>query len=267
MGYLVQVVIIHSYLGIRHVGGEPQDGVAFHYNLRFPGQYFDSETGLHYNYFRDYDPSIGRYIQSDPMGLYDGTNTYAYVSNNPLMYIDPYGLWRIGDPLPQWMVDGAAGWGGVLSFGLTNQINNALGTSGTYNQCSNAYKAGQALGFVNSLAFGGAAASRSAVKGWANYSHAALPNRYLKQFSNPAAKWLNKRGNLLNGQYISWQLHARLDPFAYRILSAANKQLVGSPFSPLRQAINRVPYLPGSAAYGAGGAAMSSGSNCGCGPG
>jgi len=61
-------------------------------NLRFPGQYLDSETGLHYNYFRDYDPRTGRYVESDPLGLKAGLNTYAYVMNNPSRWIDLYGL-------------------------------------------------------------------------------------------------------------------------------------------------------------------------------
>ncbi|NVK41086.1 MAG: RHS repeat protein [Oceanospirillaceae bacterium] len=61
-------------------------------NLRFPGQYFDAETGLYYNYFRDYDPATGRYIESDPIGLEGGLNTYVYVFSNPLAYMDPFGL-------------------------------------------------------------------------------------------------------------------------------------------------------------------------------
>jgi len=61
-------------------------------NIVLPGQYFDAETNLHYNYFRDYDPSMGRYVESDPISVFAGTNTYTYVINNPLKYRDLRGL-------------------------------------------------------------------------------------------------------------------------------------------------------------------------------
>jgi RHS repeat-associated protein len=64
----------------------------FSFNLRFPGQYFDPETGLHYNYFRDYDPSVGRYVESDPIGLLGGLNGYRYSKDSPVVVIDRLGL-------------------------------------------------------------------------------------------------------------------------------------------------------------------------------
>jgi RHS repeat-associated protein len=64
----------------------------FKYNLRFHGQYFDAETGLSQNYFRDYNPKIGRYLQSDPIGLLGGINTYAYGGSAPTIAIDPLGM-------------------------------------------------------------------------------------------------------------------------------------------------------------------------------
>lgn len=65
-------------------------------NIRLPGQYYHQETGLHYNYYRDYDPELGRYIQSDPIGLEGGINSYVYAGLNPLIAADPYGLFVTG---------------------------------------------------------------------------------------------------------------------------------------------------------------------------
>ncbi|MEW8119896.1 MAG: DUF2235 domain-containing protein, partial [Candidatus Thiodiazotropha sp.] len=68
------------------------DQLAFQLNLRFPGQYEDTETGLYYNYYRYYDPETGRYLSSDPLDLNAGMNTYAYAANDPVHNIDPTGL-------------------------------------------------------------------------------------------------------------------------------------------------------------------------------
>jgi RHS repeat-associated protein len=76
------------------VANEDPDGDSnlFGYNLRFPGQYYDAETRLHYNYYRDYDPQTGGYTRSDPIGLAGGINTYAYAGGNPSFNVDPLGL-------------------------------------------------------------------------------------------------------------------------------------------------------------------------------
>ncbi len=84
-------------------------------NLRFAGQYYDSETGLHYNYHRYYDPSIGRYLTADPIGLAGGINLYSYAQNNPVNFTDPLGLWtfQIG-----FGINWGFGIGGSTSWGL-----------------------------------------------------------------------------------------------------------------------------------------------------
>jgi RHS repeat-associated protein len=64
----------------------------FAYNLRFPGQYYDAETGLNQNWNRDYDPVVGRYVESDPAGLVAGLNTYSYAFSDPVEAIDLAGL-------------------------------------------------------------------------------------------------------------------------------------------------------------------------------
>ncbi len=68
------------------------DGVVFNLDMRLPGQQFDSVTGFHQNYFRDYDPSTGRYVESDPIGLDGGISTYGYANGSPMIYSDPDGL-------------------------------------------------------------------------------------------------------------------------------------------------------------------------------
>jgi RHS repeat-associated protein len=82
-------------------------------NIRFPGQYFDGETGLHYNYFRYYDPKTGRFTQSDPTGLFDGMNTYLYARANPFKYVDLNGLWSV-------TLEGYLGAGGGARVAYSN---------------------------------------------------------------------------------------------------------------------------------------------------
>jgi RHS repeat-associated protein len=89
----------HALMWFWGIGGtgspkqNPLNQGTFVYNLRYPGQYYQAETGLYYNYFRDYDPQTGRYLESDPIGLRAGVNTYTYVHENPINNTDPLGLW------------------------------------------------------------------------------------------------------------------------------------------------------------------------------
>jgi RHS repeat-associated protein len=96
--------------------------------LRFAGQYFDQETNLHYNYFRDYDPKTGRYVESDPIGLGGGLNTFSYVGGNPIGRIDPLGLWGFSS-------GSSASATGALGYGVSagaNQQSFSDGTSANY---------------------------------------------------------------------------------------------------------------------------------------
>ena len=68
------------------------DGVAFNLDMRFPGQRYDAESGLYYNYFRDYDATTGRYVESDPIGLDAGHDTYGYADGTPATKSDVHGL-------------------------------------------------------------------------------------------------------------------------------------------------------------------------------
>ena len=70
--------------GVRVTTGTPP-------TARFPGQWFQSESGLHQNWMRDYDPTTGRYMRADPLGLVDGGSVYGYARQNPGRYVDPTG--------------------------------------------------------------------------------------------------------------------------------------------------------------------------------
>ncbi len=99
------------------------DGIALSYNPRFPGQLYDQETGLHYNYHRDYNPETGRYVQSDPIGLAGGMNTFGYAYQNPYGYVDPDG--RLAWFVP--LIVGVLFEGGGLALEAYDNQNNTCG--------------------------------------------------------------------------------------------------------------------------------------------
>ncbi len=96
-------------------------GAYFHQPLRLPGQYFDDETGLHYNLFRYYAPECGRFVSQDPIGLRGGLNLYAYAPN-PLTWIDPLGL-----KADAWVPHGA-GENDIISKGVHFNAGDKYGT-------------------------------------------------------------------------------------------------------------------------------------------
>jgi RHS repeat-associated protein len=86
------------------------DGTSVATPVRFPGQWSDFATGLHYNFYRDYDPQTGRYLEPDPIGQFGGANLFMYARDNPLLFTDPSGTFP---PLVGAILLGG-GFGGVL---------------------------------------------------------------------------------------------------------------------------------------------------------
>jgi RHS repeat-associated protein len=99
------------------------DGTMVTYRLRFAGQFNDGSMGKFYNYFRTYDPSTGRYLESDPVGLQGGLNSYGYVRGNPIRYVDPSGTGPLGTAI-------GAGIGGFVGGVGGGVVAGALGAGG-----------------------------------------------------------------------------------------------------------------------------------------
>ena len=111
--------------------------------LRFPGQQFDANLGLHYNYFRTYDPATGRYLETDPIGLAGGPNLYAYANGNPVRYSDPTGE----------IVPLACGAGGLIG-GVVTGVGDAMSSGFSWKHVGIAMGVGCAAGAAASLAPG-----------------------------------------------------------------------------------------------------------------
>jgi RHS repeat-associated protein len=216
-----------------------------------------NSDGLYYYGYRFYDPNTQRWPSRDPIGELGGINLYAYVLNDPLNLIDPYGLhWT--DYIPDFVVapgvvNFAAGMGDNLSFGLTDMARDALDINDSVNKCAGAYSAGEWAGTALSAATGVAGGIKAAgVKGAGREFSHWIPNR----MGGPRSIW--------NGNYVSPARHYLHDPFRY---PPGWKQL-GDKLNPVLQQLDRIPNaITGTAAgagYGLGSQAANSGKKCGC---
>jgi hypothetical protein len=206
--------------------------------LRLPG------PAEHYNYFRDYDPAIGRYVESDPIGVDGGNNTYAYVESSPLIYFDPEGEFAQG------FVDFAAGAGDVILLGFGQNIRDVLEIDGGVNKCTPEYDWGTWAGIAATFATGVAGGIRAAgVKGAG------------REFSHWIPRRMGGPRSIGNGNYVSSARHYHHDPFRY----PPGWRDLGPKWPGWIQQIDRIPNLYKGGAAGAGyGAAGKANTSCEC---
>lgn len=217
----------------------PSGQGTFENPLRFPGQYADKETNTYYNINRDYDPSIGRYVQSDPIGLEGGINTYTYVEGNPITYTDP-----TGEFVPQLV-------GFAIGAGL-EYLTNPCATATDILLAGGIGALGGGLSKAAFLRLGARSRTRETGLEW---SHSISRQTVNRNTSGSLNRTLNRRGGL-NGSWRTPESHAAHDP---------SRHVAGVDPLPLPiRVLDRIPdWLKGTGVAGGVGAGIAGG-DCGC---